>query len=74
MIIIILIIILIYNNINHNKQFECYEACVLKKQILTRKKSVSVLFLNKTISKEKRIQFPFCIYLFFFKLQFNFKF
>ena len=37
MIIIILIIILIYNNINHNKQFECYEACVLKKQILTRK-------------------------------------
>ena len=36
-----------------------------KKTNSYKKKSVYVLFLNKTISKEKRIQFPFCIYFFF---------
>ena len=36
-----------------------------KKPNSYKKKSVYVLFLNKTISKEKRIQFPFCIYFFF---------
>ena len=42
-----------------------------KKTNSYKKKSVYVLFLNKTISKEKRIQFPFCIYFFLTTIQFQ---